>query len=113
IRAMATLYRDYIKMHPGLYAATSMTSVTFDTPELDTAREELYAIVMRAMSAYHLAPDDEIHAIRIFRILVHGTATLELGQGFGLPQDIDETFERLLTIYLRELTQASGDSMKA
>jgi AcrR family transcriptional regulator len=105
ITAMASLYREYIKAHPGLYAATTMKSTDGGDADLQTARERLYGIVQRAMSAYHLAPDDEVYAIRSFRIIVHGTASLELGDGFGLPQDVDETFKRMLNVYLSELEE--------
>jgi hypothetical protein len=41
--------------------------------------------------------------VRIGRAMVHGFATLELAGGFGLPQEIDETFHRLLDAYIHAL----------
>jgi hypothetical protein len=39
----------------------------------------------------------------MLRSLIHGFATLESGGGFGIPVDRDETFQRLLHIFLQGL----------
>jgi hypothetical protein len=48
------------------------------------------------MTSLGLRGDDAIHAVRAFRSMVHGFATLEVAGGFGLPQDCDESFRRLV-----------------
>ncbi len=44
-----------------------------------------------------------IHMVRILRSALHGFVSLELGQGFGLPLDLDETFRRLLDLIVTGL----------
>src|SRR5262249_36758632 len=102
IRALADAYRAYIKDHPGRYAAT-VRAGTADDPELQAAQSQPVDIALRALAAYRLAPDDAIHAVRMMRSLVHGIATLENAGGFGLPQKVDETFQRLVESYLSYL----------
>jgi len=48
------------------------------------------------LSAYELRGDDAIDAIRAFRSMLHGFVALECGGGFGLPVDIDRSFDRLV-----------------
>jgi hypothetical protein len=48
------------------------------------------------MSSLGLQGEDAIHAVRAFRSMVHGFATLEVAGGFGMPQDCDESFRRLV-----------------
>jgi hypothetical protein len=48
------------------------------------------------MASLGLQGVDAIHALRAFRSMVHGFATLEAAGAFGLPQDCDESFRRLV-----------------
>jgi hypothetical protein len=48
------------------------------------------------MSSLGLQGEDAIHGLRAFRSMVHGFATLEVAGGFGMPQDCDESFRRLV-----------------
>ena len=43
---------------------------------------------------------DAVHATRCARALAHGFASLEASGGFGLPEDLDETYERLIRMFL-------------
>jgi hypothetical protein len=104
VLAMAHAYRAFVHEHPGLYAATVQAAAPTDTA-LATAQTEVVEIAMRALSAYHMTREDAIHAVRILRSIVHGFTTLERGGGFGLPVDLNETFERLLRIFLHGLAE--------
>lgn len=98
LRALADTYRAYVKAHPGLYAAT--VRAVPDDNALSTAQTRVVEIALRALQGYRLAPDVAIHAVRMLRSVVHGFATLELAGGFGMPQEVDETFRRLVDGYL-------------
>jgi hypothetical protein len=37
-----------------------------------------------------------VHAARAFRSAVHGFVVLEAAGGFGIPVDLDDSFDRLL-----------------
>jgi hypothetical protein len=58
--------------------------------------ERTLKVALAVMSSLGLQGEDAIHAVRAFRSMVHGFATLEVAGGFGLPQDCDESFRRLV-----------------
>lgn len=100
--ALAAAYRAFVRDHPGLYAAVQRPPAP-DDEEWVAAATEVVAIVAQALTAYGLAGDDAIHAVRALRSLLHGFATLEADGGFGIPLDQDESFRRLLAIYIAGL----------
>ncbi len=99
IIALAYALRDFAREHPGLYEATSH-GPEGDDPEWQSAGREVVDIGVRALSAYELPLDDALHTIRILRSIVHGWVSLNNAGGFSLPLDIDETFRRLLDVFL-------------
>jgi AcrR family transcriptional regulator len=99
VLALAHALRDYAKEHPGLYAAASRAPDPADH-EWQVAGDEAVGIVLRALSAYHLSPEDALHAVRMIRSIVHGLVLLENAGGFGLPLEVNETFRRLLVSFL-------------
>ncbi len=109
IVAMAEAFRAYIKGHAGVYAATVRSAADTDDAMLQAAQAEVVEIAARALSAFGLSPDDTIHAVRAFRVIVHGIATLELAGGFGLPQDVNVTFARLIEAYLGSIERLSAE----
>lgn len=107
VRALASAYRVFVNEHPGLYAATVHAAEPDDTA-LQGAQTEVVDIALRSLSAYHLSQEDAIHVVRMLRSLVHGFATLERSGGFGIPLDIDETFERLQYVFLQGLSAGNN-----
>lgn len=96
--AIAQAFRTYVKEYPGLYMSTLRSSGMQTAPDPDLVREEERAlkIGLAVMSSLGLDSRDAIHGLRAFRSMVHGFATLEIAGGFGLPQDCDESFNRLV-----------------
>lgn len=109
IRALAGTLRAYIKAHPGIYAATVRSDAGTD-PDVAVAQRAVVEIALRALATYRLTPDDAIHTVRMVRAVVHGFATLELAGGFGLPQEVDETFHRLIETYIGALEASARQS---
>lgn len=100
--AFAHAYRAYASEHPGVYAATLRAPDPADV-ELTAAGDELLAIVLAVMSGFGLAGDDALHAVRGLRSVLHGFVALEALGGFGLPLDRDESFRRLLDMFIAGL----------
>lgn len=94
----AQAFRNYVKEYPGLYMSTLRSSVNQQTPVADLQREEerTMKVGLAVMASLGLQGEDAIHGLRAFRSMVHGFATLEIAGGFGLPQDCDESFRRLV-----------------
>ncbi len=94
LRTMAHAYRAFARAHPGLYAAAQTAPPRADV-EAQAAAGAVVEVVARVLAAYRLAGDESIHAVRAFRSALHGFVSLEAAGGFGLPADVDGSFERL------------------
>ncbi len=62
---------------------------------------------VRTLTAYHLTGTEAVHVVRMLRSVVHGFVTLEGSGGFGLSVDLDESFRRLLQVFILGLRQLS------
>ena len=102
IIAFASTFRTFIKEHPGLYA-TVLRAPSPDDAELQAASQELIDIILRVLSFYGLREDDALHAVRALRSIVHGFATLENAGGFEMPLARDESFRRLIDMFLASI----------
>ena len=104
IRQVARAYRRYALKNPGLYAAFQPTHVGRGE-KIEATAKELIGLLGKTLAPFHLNEDETIHALRAFRALCHGFADLELKKGFGLAQDVDESFERLVLTFVRGLSR--------
>jgi hypothetical protein len=111
--ALAQAYRDYVKEYSGLYMSSLRASGNQVTQDPNLIREEERAlkIGMAVMASLSLQGEDAIHGLRAFRSLVHGFATLEVAGGFGLPQDCDDSFRRLVEALVAGLQVQAGDPL--
>lgn len=105
LRAVAQAYRDYIKEFPGLYSSSLRASGNLAPVDVELEQEEarMVQVGLAVMTSFGLKQEDAVHAVRGFRSLVHGFATLEIAGGFGLPLDCDESFRRLVDAFVRGL----------
>src|SRR5437762_5111966 len=93
--ATARAYRAYARAHPGLYAASVAAPAPDDAEHMAAARETV-ELVYAVLRGWALEGDDAVHAARAFRSAVHGFVLLEAAGGFGIPVDLDDSFERLV-----------------
>ncbi len=109
--AAAQAFRDHVKANPGLYMAT-LRSSAFEPEQHPALKNEDDRIVQIGVSIMHsigLQGEDAIHGLRAFRSIVHGFASLEISGGFGLPEDCDQSFRRMITGLLKGLLVEKGD----
>jgi AcrR family transcriptional regulator len=111
---VAQAFRSYVKENPGLYTTTLRASGTQETPDPDLMYEEerTLKVALAVMTSLGLQGEDAIHAVRAFRSMVHGFATLEVAGGFGLPQDCDESFRRLVDALAAGFESKKGNTRK-
>jgi len=95
LRALADAYRGYARAHPGRYAAT-VRAAPPDEPVHRAASDAVLHTVLALLAGRGLAGDDAIDAARALRAGLHGFVALEAAGGFGLPRDIDRSFERMV-----------------
>jgi AcrR family transcriptional regulator len=97
LRAVAREYRSFALRHPGLYAAMLPSP-----PSGDEAASAAFAAPVRTVAAVleglGLPADEVVPLVRAFRSALHGFVTLEAGGGFGLPHDVDASFDLLVEV---------------
>jgi AcrR family transcriptional regulator len=101
--ACATAWRAYAKAHPGRYGAIQRAPDP-DDAELFAAAGRLIELVYAILRGYGLDDEQTVHATRAVRSALHGFVTLEAAGGFGLPQDVDESYTRLVDLLDSGLT---------
>ncbi|SCG54367.1 TetR/AcrR family transcriptional regulator [Micromonospora inositola] len=95
LRAVANAYREYARRHPGRYPATQRVPDPADPDHVADAERAVGAIYA-ILRGYGLSGDAAVDATRMFRAAVHGFITLEAAGGFGLPRDIDRSFDQMV-----------------
>ena len=108
--ALAEAYRAFVKDRPGLYEATVRSYRLYDPddPELAVAEGEALGPVLAVLASCGVPDGEEaIHAARGFRSVAHGFATLEAAGGFGMSEDPDESFRRLVGAFADGLLRSA------
>ncbi len=93
--ALANVYRDYAREHPGRYTAAQLRL----DPETAAASAGVrHAQMTRALlRGYDLTEPDQTHAVRLLGSVFHGYVSLEMGGGFShSAPDTQETWSRSL-----------------
>ncbi|GAA4005858.1 TetR/AcrR family transcriptional regulator [Streptomyces plumbiresistens] len=95
LTALANVYRDYAREHPGRYSAAQWRL----TPEEAAASAGgRHAGMTRAiLRGYDLTEPDQTHAVRLLGSVFHGYVSLELAGGFShSAPDSQESWSRIL-----------------
>lgn len=101
VRALLHEYRGYVNEYPGRYAIVPPDPL--GEPALNDAAARLLEVFLAVLRGFNLRDSDAVHAARCARVVAHGFASLEAAGGFGLPEQLDETYQRLIEMYLASL----------
>ncbi|MEU9555720.1 TetR/AcrR family transcriptional regulator [Streptomyces fumanus] len=95
LTALADVYRDYAREHPGRYAAAQFR---LDARTAAASAGVRQAQMTRALlRGYDLTEPDQTHAVRLLGSVFHGYVSLELAGGFShSAPDSQESWERIL-----------------
>jgi hypothetical protein len=95
IVAMSQSYRRWALAHPGQYEAAQRAPAAGDDRDIAVSRAvvDICADVLRG---FGLEGDDAIDAIRGYRAALHGFVSLETSGAFGLPRDVERSFDQLV-----------------
>lgn len=99
VRALGEAYITFARKHPGLYEATFI-SHNLNDMEVEKAGAKIVDLSVRVLRTYGLDDETALHSTRGLRSIFHGFASLEQKGGFGLPLDVDMSFELLIDTYL-------------
>ncbi|WP_157181282.1 TetR/AcrR family transcriptional regulator [Actinopolymorpha alba] len=106
VAALMRAWREYVKEYPGRYAA--IPSNPLSDPALAEPSGRQLEIILAVLRGYGLEGAAAIHATRCLRSAGHGFASLEAAGGFGLPEDLDTTFEHLMDMLIAGLHELSS-----
>jgi len=111
--AVAGAMRDYVKQHPGRYAAGNRVPPTGPGDPLTIASGRMLAPLAAVLRGYGLDPEQDVHALRMLRSALHGFATLEVEGGFRFTTDVDESFAWTVGVLDRALHASGGAAVGA
>lgn len=101
VAALMHSYRAYVREFPARYGAMPLDPL--HDPALAAAGGKLLQVVLAALRGYGLTDSEVVHATRCLRSVAHGFASLEAGGGFGLPEDLDHTYDQLVAVVIAGL----------
>ncbi|MFJ4622589.1 TetR/AcrR family transcriptional regulator [Streptomyces sp. NPDC088812] len=95
LAALANVYRDYAREHPGRYAAARFP---LDPEAAAAGAGPRHSRMTRAiLRGYDLTEPDQTHAVRLLGSVFHGYVSLELAGGFShSAPDSQESWDRIL-----------------
>ncbi len=109
IMSMARAYRAWAHEHPGRYVAGQVAPAPGDVQD-EAASAAAVQLLANVMSGFDLVGDEAIDAIRALRSALHGFVSLEAAGGFGLPLDVDRSFDRLVLGMIAAFAEWSGSA---
>ena len=112
LRELARVDRVFAQQHPGVYESF----LPAPSPEED---EELYNemaapvfVVAHVLLAMGIPQERALHLVRAMRALLHGFIDLEAKAGFGMPFDIDTSFEIASEVMIEAIVSESGADVR-
>ena len=112
LRGVAQAELDYARQHPGLFSALHRTAEDQDE-EVRLASHDLLDIVLAVLHGYQLEGEEGIHAARALRAALTGFVLLESKNGFGLPVEVEQSFEWMIVMLDAGLTAAKTPDLVA
>jgi AcrR family transcriptional regulator len=105
IEALMWAGRRYIQRYPARYVAVPPDPLR--DPATAEAGARLIEVFLAVLRGYRLSGPAAIHATRVLRSMLHGFCAIEAAGGFGLPEDLDETFRQLIHMFTQSLGRKS------
>lgn len=99
LRSVATAYRRFATDHPGQYASTLLPPASTDE-RLAGARRSIIDLFVQVLAPLGLGDDEALHRARAVMSGIHGFLALEAIDAFTQPLGTDESFERLIELFI-------------
>jgi AcrR family transcriptional regulator len=107
LTAIAEQLRSFAHRHPGLYNSLLPAPTPDEDPEVAAALREPVTVVASVLDGIDIDPTAVIPLVRALRASVHGFVDLELRGGFGLPDDIDDSFTTTINLVIEAIATHS------
>lgn len=95
---LAVAFRRWALAHPGLYPAT-LRAPTAGDAEDETIGRRAVETILDVLARLGVTGDRAVDATRTLRATIHGFITLEAAGGFGMPREVESSFQRAITAF--------------
>lgn len=112
LRMVAAVDREFARVHPGLYEAFLPAPREDDDPELYAVMAEPVFAIAHVLLEMGIPQSRAIHLIRAFRATLHGFLDLEAKDGFGMPVDIDQSFDAAVELMVAGVEAAAAEGKR-
>ena len=109
IMSISNAYRAFAQAHPGVYP-TVLRAPSKEEPAHAEIAVIWVDLLARVLAHYNQNEEDTLHTIRAWRSVMHGFISLEVAGGFGMPLDRDESFRRLIALFVDGLEKGQKAS---
>ncbi len=99
IMSISNAYRAFAQAHPGMYPAV-LRAPSKEEPAHAEIAVIWVDLLARVLAHYKQSEEDALHTIRAWRSMMHGFISLEVAGGFALALDHDESFRRLIALFV-------------
>jgi AcrR family transcriptional regulator len=99
IMSISNAYRAFAQTHPGVYPSL-LRAPTKEEHAYSEIAVNWVNLLAQVLAHYKQSEEDTLHTIRAWRSLMHGFISLEVAGGFGMPLDRDESFRRLIALFV-------------
>ena len=105
IRAAAVAYRSFAIEHPGLSESMLPAPKPGEDDELYEAMAAPVRVLFAEFADLGFAEEEAVHVIRGLRAMLHGFVDLERKAGFGMPVDLDESFDEAVSLMIDRIPE--------
>lgn len=112
LREIARADRAFALEHPGLYESFLPAPTEEGDPELYAVMAKPVFAIAQVLLDMGISQDQAVHLIRALRATLHGFLDLEAKDGFGMPVDIDDSFDAAVESMLAGIEAAAESSRK-
>ncbi|KAB7667788.1 TetR/AcrR family transcriptional regulator [Bacillus sp. B1-b2] len=100
--AICQEYLSFAREQPGLYELTIESTIK-KREEIQILSNQIIELLTEVLLPYQLNAEETIHAIRGLRSILHGFASIESNNGFGMNINTNASFHFLLSTYIKGL----------
>ena len=108
LRGIAEADRAFAANHPGLYESFLPAPTEEDDPELYGIMAAPVFVVAGVMLDMGIPQERALHLVRALRALLHGFLDLEAKAGFGMPIDLETSFDVAVDVMLEAIKTEAG-----
>lgn len=92
LTSMGAAYIRFATSAPSLYYAAQRVPIWKNEATKELA-ESVVGLIIKLIAVYEFTEEQNIHIVRALRSYLHGFALLKSQDSFGMPVDIDRSFE--------------------